>query len=128
MKTSSRSFLLCAAVALVLAGCGGGGGSGSQAGNPPPGGSGDPGPAPGPGPGPGPAPGPGPNPGPGTGLLPVIYVADQTTAGIDELYMVDPSAPGGSVKLSAPLVAGGNVYDFALSPDGKSVTYIADQD
>jgi Tol biopolymer transport system component len=42
--------------------------------------------------------------------------------------MVDPSAPGGSVKLSAPLVSGGNVYDFALSPDGKSVTYIADQD
>ncbi len=42
--------------------------------------------------------------------------------------MVDPSAPGGSVKLSAPLVAGGNVYDFALSPDGKSVLYLADQD
>ena len=76
-----------------------------------------------------PRPGPDPGPGPvGSGLLPVIYVADQTTAGIDELYMVDPSAPGGSVKLSAPLVAGGNVYDFALSPDGKSVIYIADQD
>ena len=42
--------------------------------------------------------------------------------------MVDPSTPGGSVKLSAPLVAGGNVYDFALSPDGKSVLYLADQD
>ncbi|HJY41415.1 MAG TPA: hypothetical protein VJ303_09270, partial [Steroidobacteraceae bacterium] len=64
----------------------------------------------------------------GAGTAPVIYVADQTTAGIDELYMVDAAAPGGSVKLSASLVAGGNVYDFALSPDGKSVIYIADQD
>ena len=32
------------------------------------------------------------------------------------------------MKLSAPLVAGGNVYDFALSPDGRSVVYIADAD
>ncbi len=30
--------------------------------------------------------------------------------------------------MSAPLVTGGNVYDFALSPDGKSVLYLADQD
>src|SRR5687767_14794970 len=96
----ARSLLLGAAVTLALAACGGGGGSGAQAG-PPPGGS---------------------------GTSPIIYVADQTTAGIDELYMVDPSAAGGSVKLSAPLVVGGNVYDFALSPDGKSVIYIADQD
>ena len=125
MTTSTASFriaslpnaLLCAAVLIALAGCGGGGGS-PQAGGPPTGSN--------PGPGPGPAPGPDPGPGPGTGLAPVIYVADQTTAGIDELYMVDPAAPGGSVRLSAPLVTGGNVYDFALSPDGKSAIYIAD--
>ena len=122
----ARSLLLTAAVSLALAACGGGGGgSGTQAGNPPPaGGSGDPGPAP--GPGPGPSPGPGSDPGAVTAA--VIYVADQTIAGIDELYMVDSSAAGGSVKLSAPLVTGGNVYDFALSADGKSVVYIADQD
>src|SRR5687768_8030952 len=116
----ARSLLLSAAVSLALAACGGGG-SGTQAGAPA-GGTGDP--------GPGPAPGPGPGPGSGgtTAIAPVIFVADQTTAGIDELYMVDASAPGGSVKLSAPLVAGGNVYDFALSPDGNSVIYIADQD
>src|SRR5262245_56446474 len=116
----ARSLLLPAAVTLALAACGGGGGSGTQAGIPA-GGSGDPGPGPAPGPGPGPSPGPG-------GTAPIIYVADQTTAGVDELYLVDASAPGGSVKLSASLVAGGNVYDFALSPDGKSVIYLADQD
>ncbi|HKU12999.1 MAG TPA: hypothetical protein VJQ52_01315 [Steroidobacteraceae bacterium] len=114
----ARSLLLGAAVTLALAACGGGGGS--QAGSPPTGTD--------PGPGPAPDPGPVDPPSGGADLAPVIYVADQTTAGIDELYRVDPAAPGGSVKLSAPLVAGGNVYDFALSPDGKSVLYLADQD
>lgn len=33
-----------------------------------------------------------------------------------------------STKLSAPLVDGGNVVDFAVSPDGDFVAYLADQE
>ena len=109
----ARSLLLSAAVTLALAACGGGGGSGTQAGTPP-GGSGDPGPAS----WPRTRPGPGPTAGPRSWRLrrtPDHLCRRPDDAGIDELYMVDPSAPGGSVKLSAPLVTGGNVYDFALS-------------
>jgi len=59
----------------------------------------------------------------------VAYVADQDTDDVGELYLVNLSNPGVSAKLNAPLVAGGDVfYNFAFSPDGSQVAYVADQD
>jgi Tol biopolymer transport system component len=122
-----RALLLSAAIALTLAACGGGGSGGTSANSNDPSGTG---PAPGGGSGSNtPGTGSGSNaPAPNPVTLPIIYLADQTTQGVDELYMVQASAPGTSVKINAPLVAGGFVYDYALSPDGQYVTYIADQD
>jgi Tol biopolymer transport system component len=122
-----RALLLSAAISMTLAACGGGSGgttangtgSGSGSGATPGGGSGGGGSGTGSG---------STNPAPSSGMAPIIYVADQTTAGVDELYMVHPSSPGTAVKVNAPLVAGGQVFDYALSPDGQYVTYIADQD
>lgn len=60
----------------------------------------------------------------------VVYEADQDTLGIQELYSVpiDSSAP--PVKLNGQLIGGGRVAwdDFRLSPDGRWVVYLADQD
>jgi Tol biopolymer transport system component len=125
-----RALLLSAAISMTLAACGGGGsggtiangtGSGSGSGSTPSGGSNGGGSGTGTGTG-------SANPAPTPGVAPIIYVADQTTAGVDELYMVQPSSPGTSVKVNAPLIAGGEVFDYALSPDGQYVTYVADQD
>ena len=52
----------------------------------------------------------------------VVYLADQDTVGVFELYL----ATSGT-KLNSPLVAGGSVTRFALTPDGSAVIYIADQ-
>ena len=58
----------------------------------------------------------------------VLYLADQTTNGVDEIFSV-PSAGGAATKLNGPLVAGGNVspFDLAFSPDSSRVLYNADQ-
>ena len=57
----------------------------------------------------------------------VVYLADQDTDGVDELYSV--SINGGTVtKLNSVLVAGGNVSSFGISPDSQTVVYTADQD
>ncbi|MDX1964274.1 MAG: hypothetical protein SFX18_14060 [Pirellulales bacterium] len=58
----------------------------------------------------------------------VLYLADQTTNGVNELYIVS-SVGGAGVKLNGPLVAGGNVSfgGFQFSPDGSRVLYLADQ-
>lgn len=48
-------------------------------------------------------------------------------AGTFELYGV-PLAGGDSVKLNAPLVTGGDVYDFQFSPNSNWIIYRADQD
>jgi Tol biopolymer transport system component len=58
----------------------------------------------------------------------VLYVADQTTNGVDEIFSV-PSAGGVATKLNGPLVAGGDVTSIGLafSPDGSRVLYRADQ-
>lgn len=42
----------------------------------------------------------------------VLYQADQTTAGVVELYRVPFATPGTSTKLNGPLVTGGNVQSF----------------
>jgi Tol biopolymer transport system component len=56
----------------------------------------------------------------------VVYVADQDVDDVFELYVTDGSAP---VKLSGPLVSGGDVVpDPMFSPDGSRVYYRADQD
>ena len=57
----------------------------------------------------------------------VLYVADQDVDNRLELYRV-PVTGGPSVKLSAPLVAGGNVLNYQLDPDGQRIVYLADQD
>jgi hypothetical protein len=44
----------------------------------------------------------------------VIYLADQTTFGIVELYAVNVGSPGTSSKLNGPLVSGGDVTAFTF--------------
>ena len=56
----------------------------------------------------------------------VVYLADQDTNDVQELYSV--SIGGGAVtRLNLPLVADGNVISFQISPDGLRVIYVADQ-
>jgi hypothetical protein len=57
----------------------------------------------------------------------VVYIADQDTNNVDELYQVSFLAPLVSQKLNNPLVAGGNVTDFAVTPNSAVVVYLADQ-
>ena len=53
----------------------------------------------------------------------VVYLADQNTNGVFELFLVSTGA-----KLNGPIVAGGSgVTSFALTPDKSAVVYIADQ-
>lgn len=59
----------------------------------------------------------------------IAYVANQDDPAVSELYIAPAAGGGGSVKLSAPLVAGGEVFPiFEFSPDGTRLAYIADQD
>jgi hypothetical protein len=58
----------------------------------------------------------------------VVYLADQDTNNVNELYSV-PIGGGSSVKLNGTLVAGGDVRtDFRISADSAHVVYAADQD
>ena len=59
-----------------------------------------------------------------------MYVADETTNDVIEIYRVPFSTLGVSTKLNGPLVAGGGVqlFDaFSITPDSSSVLYVADQ-
>ncbi|MFQ5843851.1 MAG: thrombospondin type 3 repeat-containing protein, partial [Planctomycetota bacterium] len=58
--------------------------------------------------------------------LRVVYIADQDTDEVLELYGA-PLVGGGVVKLSGPLVAGGDVGLFLITPDSARVLYLADQ-
>src|SRR5262245_35472248 len=60
---------------------------------------------------------------PTTGSGTVVYLADQTTPGVFELFL----ATSGT-KLNPPLAANRTVTNFALTPDRTAVIYIADQD
>lgn len=100
----SRRLVSIAAGAL-LAACGGGGGSGGGVANPPP-----------------------PPPPPPPPSLLGVYSAQQDTAGVYELYLVDIENPGDSTKLNGTLVAGGNVFNIAAGAGGEQVIYRADQD
>jgi Tol biopolymer transport system component len=57
-----------------------------------------------------------------------IFIADADTDGVDELYITEFGNPGVATKLNAPLVAGGLVTDFQISPLGDCVLYRADQE
>lgn len=56
----------------------------------------------------------------------VVYLADQDTDEVQELYSV-PIGGGTPVKLNGPFVTGGDVWPFSISPDSSRVVYRADQ-
>jgi Tol biopolymer transport system component len=56
-----------------------------------------------------------------------VFLAKENNAAATQLY--GSTLDGASiVKLSGNLVSGGNVVDFAISPDGRFVAYLADQE
>ena len=58
----------------------------------------------------------------------VVYIADENFVGIFELFRVNIATPGQSVKLNGTITTpGGDVTSFAITPDGTSVVYRADQ-
>ncbi|MEQ9426339.1 MAG: FG-GAP-like repeat-containing protein [Cyclobacteriaceae bacterium] len=58
----------------------------------------------------------------------VVYLADQETDGVNELFAV-PIGGGTTTKLNGALISGGAVLDdFLISSDGSQVVYRADQD
>jgi Tol biopolymer transport system component len=59
----------------------------------------------------------------------VVYLAEQDTAYVLELYVVDTDRPGQPIKLNRPLSRlNDGVLDFEVSPDGRYVVYAADED
>ncbi|MGD2271754.1 MAG: hypothetical protein PVI06_15235, partial [Desulfobacterales bacterium] len=57
----------------------------------------------------------------------VVFIADKDTDGVNELY-ASLNDGVSVVKLSGPMISGGDVIDFKISPDGSRVTYLADQE
>lgn len=60
----------------------------------------------------------------------VVYLADQDTDGVMEIYSRAIDGSGSAVKVNAPLVAGGSVStsSFSITADSAYVLYRADQD
>ena len=65
----------------------------------------------------------------------VVYVADQDTNDVYELYRTPLDGSGAPVQLNSEMVEGGNVgelfnfyAEFLISPDGSRVVYRADQE
>lgn len=65
----------------------------------------------------------------------LIYKAEQNWSGLPELFIVDLNSPNTSLAVSRPYSAPtasntffGGVSTFAISPDGRDIVYIADQD
>ncbi len=56
----------------------------------------------------------------------VVYIANRPVA--SQQVFIAPAAGGGSIQINGPLVLNGKVTDFAITPDGLSVVYRADQD
>lgn len=54
----------------------------------------------------------------------VIYLAEQDSPGVQELYSA-PITGGGSSKLNDVLAAGRDVVNYVISPDGQTVVYQA---
>ena len=60
---------------------------------------------------------------------PIVYITtDDAFNEIGAIYLVDPATPGESVQVNSPLVAGGQLGFFSLSPDLSQVAYLAFQD
>jgi hypothetical protein len=57
----------------------------------------------------------------------VVLIAPLEDKLIDELFVV-PITGGPATRLSGDLLNGGNVVDFAISPDSQRVIYRADQE
>ena len=59
----------------------------------------------------------------------VAYLADVNLIEINELFVADPTNPpvGAPVPISGSLVTGGQVTDYAWSPDSFQLAYLADQ-
>jgi hypothetical protein len=55
---------------------------------------------------------------------PAVFMADKNTSGVDELFAALDDGTD-IIKLSSPLIAGGNVIAFAVSPDGLLFAYLA---
>jgi len=57
-----------------------------------------------------------------------VYLADQETDGVQEVFVVPLDGSQVPRKLPIPLVAGGQVVQLALAADGAHVVYLADQE
>ena len=58
----------------------------------------------------------------------VVYMADQDSDEVTELYSAPIDGNSNAVKLNGPLVGSGNVRRYLISPDGFHVVYLADQE
>ena len=56
----------------------------------------------------------------------VVYVADQNTDNVYELFSV-PIAGGDPVQLNPDFVSTADIFEFRISADGQNVIYLADQ-
>lgn len=109
VSTSRLATLIGAVLAAAMAGaCGGGGG-----------GNGDPPPI---------EPPPIDPPPPTAPDNPIVYTTTDDGANFAAIYLVDPATPGDSVQVNAPLVGGGQLGPFSLSPDLTELAYLAFQD
>lgn len=64
-----------------------------------------------------------------------VYVADEETNSVNELYSAPLDGSSARIKISAPMVAHGGISmdpnlgpPFRLSPDGRHAVYVAEQD
>jgi hypothetical protein len=57
----------------------------------------------------------------------VAYLADQTTAGVNEVYSAQMLAAGSGARLNTPMVSPQYADILNISPDGTTVLYEADQ-
>lgn len=58
----------------------------------------------------------------------VVYLADQATDQVFELFRVPLDGSGAPVRVNPPLDGTADVTDFAISPDSMRVAYLSDQD
>jgi len=57
----------------------------------------------------------------------VAYLADQTTAGVNEVYSAQMLVAGSGARLNTPMVSPQYADTLNISPDGTTVVYEADQ-
>ncbi|MCI0636623.1 MAG: hypothetical protein L0206_22290, partial [Actinobacteria bacterium] len=58
----------------------------------------------------------------------VIYKADQDTDGVVELYCAPIDGALAALKISGPMVAGGDAFDVQFVPGSRRIVYNADQE